>query len=111
MVPEKTLQSLLDCKEIKPVNSKGNQPWILIGRTDAEAPVLWRLDAKSRLTGKDPDAGKDLRQKEKQEAEEETVKQHHRLDGYEFEQMLKNSRGQKSLVCCRPRGHKESDTT
>ena len=56
---EKTLASPLDSKEIKPVNPKGNQPWIFIGRTDAEAPILWPPDAKSRLTGKDPDAGKD----------------------------------------------------
>ena len=66
MVPEKTLQSLLDCKEIKPVNPKGNQLWIFIGRTDAEveAPILWPPDEKSQFTGKDPDAGKDQRQKE-----------------------------------------------
>ena len=61
VLPEKTLGSPLDCKEIKPVNPKGNQPQILIGRTDAEAeaPILWPPDAKSQLTGKDPDAGKD----------------------------------------------------
>ena len=65
----KTLKSPLDCKEIKPVNSKGNWPWIFIGRTDAEAeaPILWQPDAKSQLTGKDPDAGKDWRHKEKRE--------------------------------------------
>ena len=59
MILEKTLESPLDCKEIKPVNPKGNQSWVFIGRTDAEAPILWPLDAKSRLTGKDPDAEKD----------------------------------------------------
>ena len=62
---EKTLESPLDCKEIKPVNPKGNQPWIFIGRTDAEAPILWPPDAKRQLTGKDPDAGKDWGQEEK----------------------------------------------
>ena len=70
---EKTLESPLDSKEIKPVNPKGNQPWILIGRTDAEAPILWPPDVKSWLIGKDPDAGKDLRQKEKREAEDEML--------------------------------------
>ena len=70
---EKTLESPLDSKEIKPVNSKGNKPWIFIGRTDAEAeaPVFWSPDVKSQLIGKDPDAGKDWRQKEKRAAEDE----------------------------------------
>ena len=71
VVLEKTLETPLDCKEIKPVNPKGNQPWIFIGRTDAEAPILWPCNAKSWLTGKDPDAGKDWRQKEKEAAEDE----------------------------------------
>ena len=74
VVLEKTLESLLDCKKIKPVNPKGNQPWIFIGRTDAEAPILWPPDVKSSLIGKDPDAGKDWRQKEKRVAEEEMVR-------------------------------------
>ena len=67
MVLEKTFESSLDFKEIQPVNPKGNQPWIFIGRADVEAetPILWPLDAKNQLTGKDPDAGKDWRQKEK----------------------------------------------
>ena len=67
VLPEKTLESPLDSKEIKPINPKGNQPWIFIGRTDAEAeaPIIWPLDVKSRLTGKNPDAGKDWRQEEK----------------------------------------------
>ena len=75
MVLEKTLESPLDSKEIKPVNPKGNQPWIFIGRTDAEAeaPILWPPDVKTRLIGKDPDAGKDWRQKEKRAAEDEMV--------------------------------------
>ena len=70
VVLEKTLESPLDCKEIKPVNPKGNQSWIFIGRTDAEAPILWPLDEKSWLIGKDPDAGKDWGQ-EKQVAEDD----------------------------------------
>ena len=76
VVLEKTLESPLDSKEIKLVNPKGNQHWIFIGRTDAEAeaPILWPPDAKSQLTGKDPDAGKDWRQKEKGEAEVEMVR-------------------------------------
>ena len=76
MVLEKTLESPLDSKEIKPVNPKGNQPWIFIGRTDAEAeaPILWPPDVKTRLFGKDPDAGKDWRQKEKRAAEDEMVR-------------------------------------
>ena len=76
MVLEKTLESLSDSKEIKPVNPKGNQPWIFIGRTDAEVetPILWPPDAKSQLIGKDPDAGKDWRQEEKGVAEDEMVK-------------------------------------
>ena len=73
VVLEKTLETPLDCKEIKPVNSKGNQPWILIGRTDSEATILWPLDAKSRLIGKDPDARKDWRQEEKGATEDEMV--------------------------------------
>ena len=77
----------LDSKELKPVNPKGNQPWILFGRTDAEAkaPILWLPDVKSWLIGKDPDAGKDWGQEEQGAAEEEMVGWHHRLDGNEFE--------------------------
>ena len=73
---DKTLESPLDCKEIKPVNPKGNHSWIFIGRTDAEAeaPILWPPDEKSRLIGKDPDAGKDWRQEEKWAAEDEMVR-------------------------------------
>ena len=84
---EKTLESPLDCKEIQPVYPKGNQSWILIGRTDteAEAPVIWPPDAKSRLTGKDPNAGKDWRQEEKGTAEEEMVGRHHWLNRHESE--------------------------
>ena len=71
---EKTLESPLDCKEIKPVNPKGNQPWLFIGRTDSEAPILWSPDVKSQLIGKDLDVGKDRRQKEKEVAESEMVR-------------------------------------
>ena len=73
---EKIFESPLDCKEIKPVNPKGNQPWIFTGRTDteAEAPILWPPDAKNQLTGKDPDAGKDWKQEEKKVAEDEMVR-------------------------------------
>ena len=80
--------SPLDCKEIQPVNPKGNQSWIFISRMDAEAktPILWPPDAKNRLIGKDPDAGKDWRQAEKVATEDEMVGWHHRLDRHEFEQ-------------------------
>ena len=83
----KTLESSLDCKEIKPVNPKGNQSWIIIGRTDAKAetPLLWLPDAKNWLIGKDPDAGEDWRQEEKWMREDEIVGWHHWLDGHEFE--------------------------
>ena len=86
-VLEKTLESPLDGEEIKPVNPKGNQPWIVIVRTDAEveAPILWPPDAKSQLIGKDPDAGKDWGQEEKGTTEDEMVGWHHWLNGHEFE--------------------------
>ena len=79
MVLEKTLESSLDCKEIKPVSPKGNQSWVFIGRTDieAETPILWRPDAKNRHIGKDHDAGKDCRQREKCMTEDEMVGSHH----------------------------------
>ena len=82
----KTLESPLDCKEIKLVNPKGNQSWTFIGRTDAETPILWPPDEKSWLIGKDPDAGKDWRQEEKEMSEDGMVGWHHQLDGHEFEQ-------------------------
>ena len=87
---EKTLEGLegpLDCKEIQPVNPKGNQCWIFIGRTDAEAetPILWPPDAKKWLIEKDTDAGEDWRQEEKGTTEEEMFGWHHQLDGHEFE--------------------------
>ena len=100
-------------KEIKPVNPKGNQSWIFIGRTDveAEAPILGPPDVKSQLTRKDPDAGKDWGQEERGTTENEMVGWHHRLNGYELEQTLRDYEGQGSLVCCSPWGCKESDTT
>ena len=108
---EKTLDSPLDSKEIKPVHPKGNQSWIFIGRTDAEAetPVLWPPDAKSWLPRKDPDDGKDWGQEEKGVTEDEMVGWHHWLHGHELEQILGESKGQGSLVCCSPWGYKESD--
>ena len=86
VVLEKTLESPLDCKEIQPVHPKGDQSWVIIGRTDAEAetPVLWPSDVKSWLIWKDPDAGKDWGQEEKGTTEDEMVGWHHRLNGREF---------------------------
>ena len=111
VVLEKTLESPMDFKEIKPVNLKGNQPWIFIGRTEAQAPILWPPNANSRLIGKDPDAGKDWRQEEKWTTEDEMIEWHHWLDGHEFEQVLGIGDGQGSMACCSPWGHKESDMT
>ena len=109
VVLEKTLESPLDWKEIKPVNPKGNQLWIFIGRTDAEAetPILWPPDEKNWLTEKDPDGGKDWRQ-EKGMIEDEMVGWHHQLNGHEFEQTPGVRDGQGSLACCSPWGWKES---
>ena len=113
VVLEKTLESPLDCTEIKPVNPKGNQHWIFIGRTDAEAetPILWSPDAKNWLTGKDPDAGKDWRQEDKGTTEDEMVRWHHWLNGHEFEQAPGGGDGQGGLACCSPWSCKESDMT
>ena len=113
VVLEKTLESPLDCKEIKPVNLKGNQFWIFIGRTDVEGetPLLWPHDAKNWLIGKDPDAGKDWRQEEKGTTEDAMVGWHHQVNGHEFEQALRVGDGQGSLACCSPWGCKESDMT
>ena len=104
VVLEKTLESPLDCKEIQPVNPKGNQPWIFIGRTDAEteAPLLWPPDVKTWFIRKDPDAGKDWGQEEKGMTEDEIVGWHHWLNGHEFEQASGDGEGQGSLVCCNP---------
>ena len=104
---EKILESCLDRKEIKPVNSKGNQPWIFIGRTIAEneAPILWPPDAKRQLIGKKPDAGKVWGQEKK------GATQDHWLNEYKFEQSPGDSEGQESLLSCNSWGHKELDTT
>ena len=113
VVLEKTLENPLDWKEIKLVNSKGNQSWIFILRTDVEAdtPILWPPDVKSHLTGKDPGAGKDWGLKEKRAAEDETVGWHPWLNEHEFEQSLGDSEGQGRLACWSPWGRKESEMT
>ena len=110
---EKTLESPLGSKEIKPVHPKGNQSWIFIERTDAEAeaPVLWPPDVKNWLPGKDPDVGKDWRQEEKGMTKDETVEWHHWINGHEFEEALGFDDGQGSLACCSPWGCKKSDST
>ena len=109
----RTLESPLDSKEIHPVHPKGNQSWIFIGRTDAEAeaPVLWPPDVKSWLTGNDSDARKYWRQEEKRTTEDEMVGWHHQLDGHGFEQTPGEGEGQGSLECCSPCGHNKSDMT
>ena len=94
VVLEKTLQSPLDSKEIKPVNPKGSQPWLFIGRTEAEAVILQPPDVKSQLIShckESPDAGKELGQEEKGVAEDEMVRWHHQINGHEFEQILEDS--------------------
>ena len=110
VVLEKTLESPLDCKEIKPVNPKGNQSWIITGRTDAEteAPILWPPDAKKCLIIKDPDAGKDWSQEKKGTTGDEMVGWHHQLNGHEFEQAPGVGDGQ---ARCSPWGHKKPDVT
>ena len=107
------LLSRLDCKEIEPVHPKGNQSWIFIGRTDAEAesPVLWPPDMKSWLIWKDPDAGKDWRQEEKGTTEDEMVGWHHRLNRHGFGWIPGIGDGQGGLACCDSWGRKESDMT
>ena len=103
-VLEKTLEIPLDSKEIKSVNPKENQPWILTGRTDAEAeaPIFWPPDGKRQFIGKDPDAGKDWRQEEKEKIEDKMIGWHHWLNGHELEQTLRDGEGQGSLVCYSP---------
>ena len=109
----KTFESPLDCKEIRPVNPKGNQPWIFIARTDSETevPIFWPPDANSQLIGKDPHAGKDWRQEEKETTEDQMVGWHHQPDGHEFQHTLGGGEGKERLTCCSPWGHKDSDTT
>ena len=113
VVLEKTLESPLDCKEIQPVHSKGDQPWVFFGRNDAKAetPILWPPHAKSWLIGKDSDAGKDWGQEEKGTTEDEMAGWHHQLNGHEFEWTLGVGDGQGGLVFCDSWGLKESDTT
>ena len=108
---EESLENHVDSKEIKPVYPKGNQPWIFIGRTDAETPILWPPDTKSWLIGKDPDAGKDWGQEKKGATDDEMAAWHHRLSGHELELNLGDSKGQGSLACCSPWGCKELDMT
>ena len=102
VVLEKTLEIPLDSKEIQPVNSKRNQSWIFIGRTDAEAetPIFWPPDEKNWLIGKDPDAVKDWRQEDKGMMEYEMVGWYHQLNGHRFEQAPEVGDGQGSLLCC-----------
>ena len=113
VVLEKTLEIPLDSKEIQPVNSKRNQSWIFIGRTDAEAetPIFWPPDEKNWLIGKDPDAVKDWRQEDKGMMEYEMVGWYHQLNGHEFEQAPGIGDGQGRLACCSPQGRKALDTT
>ena len=113
VVLEKTPESPLDCKEIQPVHSKGDQPWDFFGRNDAKAetPVLWPPHAKSWLIGKDPDAGRDWGQEEKGTTQDEMAGWHHWLDGHESEWTPGVGDGQGGLVCCGSWGRKESDTT
>ena len=113
LVLEKTFESPLDSKKIKPVSPKGNQPWILIGRTEAEAeaPVFSSPDANSRLIGQVLDSGQDWAQKEKRVSEDEMAGWHHWCNGHELEQIPGDGEGQGSLACCSPWGLKESDPT
>ena len=113
VVLEKTLESLLDCKEIQPVHPKGNQTWMLIGRTDVEAetPIFWPPDVKSWLIWKDPDVGKDWRQEEERTTEDEMVRWHHWLIGHKFGSTLGVCDGQGGLECCSSWGCTELDTT
>ena len=109
----RTLESTLDNKEIKPINPKVDQSSIFIGRTDAEAEasILWSPDEENWLIGKDPDAGKDWRQKEKGATEDEMAGWHHWLNGHEFEWTLGDSERHGSLACCSPWDHNKLDAT
>ena len=113
VVLEKTFESPLDCKEIHPVNPKGDQPWVFIGRTDVETEtrIFWPLDAKCWLIWKDPNAGKYWRQEEKGTTKDEMVGWHHQLNGHGFGWTPAVCDGQGGLACCSSWGRKESDTT
>ena len=113
VVLEKTLEHPLDCEEIQPVHPKGNKSWIFLGRTnvEAETSLLWPPDVKNWLIGKYPDAGKDWRWGEKGTTEHEMAGWHHWCNGHELGQTSGDGEGQRSLVCCSPRGYKESDLT
>ena len=113
VVLEKTLESPLDCKEVQPVHSEGDQPWDFFGRNDAKAetPVLWPPHAKGWRIWKDSDAGRDWWQEEKGMTEDEMAGWHHWLDGRESEWTLGVGDGQGGLACCDSWGCKESDTT
>ena len=113
VVLEKTLESPLDCKQIQPVNLKGNQSWLFFGRIDAQAemPILWPHDVKNWFIAKDPDTAKDWSWEEKETTEDEVVGWHHWLGGYEFEQAPGDCEGQRSLACRSLWGLKELDMT
>ena len=113
VVLEKTLESPLDCKEIQPVHSEGDQPWVFFGKNDAKAEtlVLWAPHAKSWLIRKHSDAGRDWGQEENGMTEDEMAGWHHQFDGCEFEWTLGVGDGQGGLACCNSWGHKESDMT
>ena len=113
VVLEKTLQSPLDCKDIQPVHPKGDQSWVFLGKTDAEAetPILWPPDVKIWLIGKGPDAGKYLGKEEKGTTEDEMVGWHYRLDGHGFGWTPGVGDGQGGLVCCSSWRRNESDMT
>ena len=113
VVLEKILETPLDCKEIQPVHSEGDQPWDFFGKTDAKAetPILWPPHAKSWLIGKDSDAGRDWEKEEKGTTEDEMDGWHHWLDGRESEWTPGVGDGQGGLACCDSWGCKESDTT
>ena len=112
VVLEKTLESPLDCKEIQPAHPRRDQSWVFIGSTDVEAetPILWPPDVKSWFIGKNPDTGKDWRQKEKRMTEDEMVGWYHQLDGHGFGWTLGVGDGQGGLACCSPWVPRESDT-
>ena len=113
VVQERTLEGLLDSREVKPVNLKGYQSWMFTGRTDAgvEAPVFWSSVVNRQLIGKVPDYGKHWRQKDKRVSQDVLAGQHHQRNEHELGQTPGDGKGQGGLACCSPWGHKESDTT